>query len=215
VNGFVVENVSISEDKSVTIIGYPSSIPESKLMFYLEPADDSYIIIKTKGLSYYYKSNLYEYCRRIGCFGIEPDDIAVSQTCESKEKEYKALIQKIKRNIEDNFILESHTIEHRGFVSDYLAGKISMKNNSRFSIPKFTYDIYVIYLTQSGDIVLKSKMVSYENIPYSGSIDQHVFEDNLGGASKVKVELKLTDTDFIEELIVKYVEGENCISKDL
>jgi hypothetical protein len=53
-------------------------------------------------------------------------------------------------------------------------------------------------------------MANYQTIPFGQSVTEHLFESNSDGFSKIKVELKIISTDFIEEIIAENIEGNNC-----
>jgi hypothetical protein len=220
IGDIVIETSSISSDKSVTIICHESGRDEKKLLFELEYRNGKYIISQSKGLSIYCDSRLFSYCKRIGCLDDGAYDIQVSSVCADKQGEYERLVQKIKNEIESGFEIESHTLEVRSMYgfSKYVSGSISMKNNSRFSIPSRVYDIYIVYMDSNHNVILRKKILfdNYESILYGGIKTSSIYsETNVGSASRVNVELKLTSTDFIEDIIANYVEGENCFQTNL
>jgi len=177
-------------------------------LFNLKNKDGKYIITDSKGLASVFNSPIYKYCKKIGCIGTSDYDKDISQICSDKQEDFNSLVYKVKNNIESNFTIQNNNLTiNYGYVS----GNVTVKNNSRFSIIGRTYEIYYHFLNSSGQIVYtKKEMANYQTIPYGQSITENLFESNSDGFSKIKVELKIISTDFIEEIIAENIEGNNC-----
>lgn len=206
-NDFSIKNTMLNENK-VIITG---STNEREVLFEVEKIDEKYIITKSKGLSSYLNSNLYEYCKKIGCIGTKSYDADIAAICKEKELDFKKLVQKIKVNIEDNVQMINHTIEKN---YDWLNGDITIKNNSRFTIPGLSYNLNINYTDNNGKLLLTSKGNTYSTVYFGQSLSMRVFESNTTSFKKVNVYLKIINTDFIEQIIVKNAEGSNCTYSD-
>lgn len=205
-NSIVISSSNINPDESITVIGNSNN---RQVLFELQKQNNQYLIINSKGLSTYYDSNIYRYCKKIGCIGTNEYDADISIICKEKKYEYDKLVDDLKRRIEEKTILENHNISKSyGMVS----GDITIKNYSRFTIPGYAYKIYVQYLNSKDEIVFTSNesLSNFQSIPFSQSKTIHVFENNVKGFRKVNIKLSLTSTNFIEEIISENVEGNNC-----
>jgi hypothetical protein len=174
----------------------------------VEKIDGKYQISKSKGLSSDFNSNLYKYCKKIGCIGLNSYDSEISIICKDKEYEFNQLVRSIKETIENNVRMENHTVtKSYGCAS----GNITLKNYSRFTIRGYSYNLYVNYTDNQGNTIFTSKeMLNYESIPYGQSKTINVFENNSSSFQKVGIILKIINTEFIEDIIGEHAEGTNC-----
>jgi hypothetical protein len=62
INDFRIENTSIDDEKTVSIIGTSS---QGNIMFILKKLNANYVIINSKGLASVFNSSLYNYCKEI------------------------------------------------------------------------------------------------------------------------------------------------------
>jgi len=202
---FKIKSCYIDEQKVVTVIG-ESGIKQ--VLFEIKKVDGNYFITKSKGLCSDFESELYKFCKKIGCIGTNSYDSEISEICGTKQFEFSRLVQKIKDNIEENVILENHTVTKN---YGWLSGDVTLKNYSIFSIPGRTYSLYINYIDGQGNIVFTSKEVlNFDNIPYNQSKTIHVFESNSNSFQKIGIKLKLTSTDFIESVLAENAQGYNC-----
>ncbi|MBP8994458.1 MAG: hypothetical protein KBG30_11710 [Bacteroidales bacterium] len=205
---FNIKN-SVLNENTIILTG---SSNEREILFEVEKIDGKYIITKSKGLSSYFNSNLYKYCKKIGCIGTKSYDADISKICKENEFQFNQLVKKIKGNIEDNVWMINHTVTKK---YDWASGDITIKNNSRFTIPGYSYSLYVNYTDSKGNILFTSKEISnFESIPYGQSKTIHVFESNSSSFQKVGISLKIISTNFIEQIIAEYAEGYNCTYSD-
>jgi len=199
---FVITSTTIEENNSIIVIGKSTPI-QREMMFILEKTNNSYKIVKSKGISAYYNSSLYEYCKKTGIIGTGDYDIEISKNCRSKEQEFKDLFARIKTQIEQNVILENHTLKKN---YGYISGDVTIKNNSGYDIPGYSYDLYIYYTDNNNNVISTTKCYSnFEPIIKEQSKTIHVFESNSDLFRKIKVSLNLTNERFIESIITKYV----------
>lgn len=205
---FRVKN-SVLNENTIILSGKSN---QQEIMFEVEKINGKYTITKSKGLSSDFNSNLYKYCKKIGCIGTKSYDAEISIICKENEFQFNQLVKKIKENIEDNVWMINHTLTKN---YSWASGDITLKNNSRFSIPGRSYNLYINYTDNKGNLLFTSKEISnYESIPYGQSKTIHVFESNSDSFQRVSISLNIISTDFIEQIIAEYAEGYNCTYSD-
>jgi hypothetical protein len=211
-NDFKITNTTIDDDKTVSIIGVSEQL--GNILFNLKKVKGKYLIINSKGLASVFNTSLYKYCKKIGCIGVNDYDKDISQICSDKENEFESLVYRIKKNIEQNVMVQNNNLSNN---FGYVSGEVTIKNYSRFSIPGRTYEIYFHFLNYNDDIVFtKKEILNYESIQYGQSVTHRLFESSRGNFEKIKAELKLTSTDFVKEIIAENITGSNCeVGNDL
>lgn len=205
---FNIKSATLNEN----IITLTGSSDEREILFEVEKIEGKYVITKSKGLSADFNSNLYKYCKKIGCIGTNSYDADVSKVCKENEFQFNQLVKEIKENIENSVWMLNHTVtKNYGWAS----GDITIKNDSRFTIPGYSYSLYVNYTDSKGNLLFTSKeMSNFESIPYGQSKTIHVFESNSSSFQKVGISVKIISTNFIEQIIAEYAEGYNCTYSD-
>ncbi|MDY0316100.1 MAG: hypothetical protein GX793_00460 [Bacteroidales bacterium] len=204
ITNFNIKN-SVLNENTIILTG---TFNELEILFEVEKIDGKYIITKSKGLSSEYNSNLYEYCKNIGCLGTNSYDADISKTCKENEFQFNRIVKKIKGDIEDNVWMINHTVTKS---YNWVSGDITIKNSSRYTIPGYSYILYVNYFDRKGNLLFTSKYnFNFESIPYGQSKTIHVYESNSNSFQKVDISIEIIDTDFIEQIIGKYAEGYNC-----
>lgn len=201
---FHIQNAELSEN-TVIIFGKSQN---TEVLFEVEKIGGKYQITKSKGLSSDFNSNLYKYCKKIGCIGLNNYDSEISIICKDKEYEFNQLVRTIKETIENKVSMENHTVTKS---YGYASGNITLKNYSRFTIPGYSYNLYVNYTDNQGNTIFTSKeILNFESIPYGQSKTINVFETNSSSFQKVGIILKIVNTEFIEDIIAVHAEGSNC-----
>lgn len=211
INNFDITSATIDEQDNVTIIGKAGN---RDLLFNLKRKSNDFKITNSKGLSSDFGSNVYQYCKRIGCIGSSAFDSEISSICNRRKPEFNQLVLEIKDRIERETVLENHTVsKNYGLVS----GDVTIKNYSRFSIPGSTYNLYVNYFDRKEELVFTSKeLLNFDAIPYNQSKTINVFESSSKSFRKIGIDLKIISTSFIEDIISNNAEGNNCnYSKNL
>lgn len=204
IKDFKITNTDINEK---TIVVYGKSL-NHEILFEVEKINGDYQIIKSKGLSSDFNSYLYKFCKKIGCIGTGNYDIEISKICNDNRYIFNDLVSEIKKNIENNVNMENHTVTKSYGMA---TGDVTIKNYSRFTIPKFSYKVYVQYSDSKGKILFKSEeTLAYSTIPFEQSITFYVSEMNSRSFKKIGIEFKITDTDFIKNIIADYAKGSNC-----
>ena len=205
---FTLESPIIDGDK----INIVASTKQNQVLFIVENGNN-FTIQKTKGLYSEFNSNLYKFCKNIGCITESSYDIEISEACENQRDIFKTAVNLVKEDIEKNVKVQNNNIEiNFGSAS----GEISLRNNSNYTIPGFAYNIYINYTDSRGRVLLTSKEnFNYDAIPYNQSKSIRIFESNAGDFERVNDNLKLTQTYFIEKIIAENAKGANCKMSEL
>jgi hypothetical protein len=210
-NSVTITSTMLKDDGTVEI--FANAGGSNQLFFALEKVDGNYKIMRSKGLSAYFNSDIYKYCKKIGCIGNNETDLDIGRICGDNKSDFNYLVRRIKNKIEDRFILENQSLTKAGGygIPLYVAGDIIVKNNSRFTIPRFSYDIYIKFLNNKNEELYKFKYsTNFSDIPFNSSEKLHLMQDVKNSFRKVDVELVILKTDFIEELIGNHAEGSFC-----
>lgn len=207
-----ISSTMLKDDGTVEIFAKTNN--NNQLYFLLDKIDGNYKVLKSKGLSGYFNSNLYKYCKNIGCIGTNETDLDIGRICEENEFDFKFLTNEIKNVIERNTKLENQTLNKAGGsygLQLYVSGDLIVKNYSRFTLPGYSYDIYINFLDNNDEVVLRYKYYSnFSEIPYNSSETLHIMKNIDKSCKTVDVELVIINTDFIEEIIGEYAKGSLC-----
>jgi hypothetical protein len=190
------------------IISVIGKSQDREISFDVKKESGKYTIIRSRGFSMFFNSNLYKYCRQIGCIKEGDYDAEISRICDENQLQFDILVEKIKRDIEQNVRLESHSVKTDGYY--YISGDITYKNYSRFTLIPGTYNLYIEYLNSKGKVLFRNKEVTYSTLAYRESNTIFVNQNIIRGASKIAVSLEITNTDFIKKVIAEYAKGEDC-----
>lgn len=192
-------------DNIISVIGRSQG---REISFDVKKESGKYIIIRSRGFSMFFNSNLYKYCRQIGCIKEGDYDAEISKICHENQLQFDLLVERIKNEIEEGVRLENHSVKNDGY---YISGDITYKNYSRFGIPASTYKLYIEYLNNKGDIIFKEEEIAYGNIPFGASKTTSIANFNIASqARKINISLKIINTSFIEEVIAEHAKGNNC-----
>ncbi len=205
----VLRNFEIIEaslnDNIVSVIGKSQG---REIFFDVKKESGKYIIIRSKGLSMFFNSNLYKYCLQIGCIKEGDYDAEISKICNDKEPDFYILVESIKYIIEKSVGLENHTVRE-GYLND-ISGDITYRNYSNYTIPSGTYNLYVKYMDKNENILFKNKEYVRSTLAYGQSNTIWVSED-VRRATKIAISLEIINTEFIERIIAEHAKGNNCI----
>ncbi|MFM7682888.1 MAG: hypothetical protein ACKO7P_09090 [Bacteroidota bacterium] len=152
----------ISENKNeVKIIGHYGTDKNSKpLQFVLSKIESgSWQINKTKGLSSYYESSLYNILKTSGCIQDIESDVSIHQTCLQMEPHFESMVSKYKNDIENSITFQNNGSNLSNNYNISISGDLMLKNNSNITIPGFSYDIYIVLNDRNGKL---SHSVKYE-----------------------------------------------------
>ena len=151
-SSFKINDTKI-EGKEITVYGtYKKSNQfEKPIMFVLVESGSNYIIIKSKGFTAYYDSEVYDFLIKMGCLTDESDDLMIQEECSKREYDYESTIEALKSDIESKASIDNSNLSsNHGY---YVSGNLLVTNNSDFEIPSSSYTIYIGFInsrTQTG-----------------------------------------------------------------
>jgi hypothetical protein len=208
-----LENFSISEtkligDTAIVFGTYQNGNKNETVSFHILVENENFQVMKSKGLSGYMNSPLYLFCKNVGCLAGLESDAEISIACQKRENHFNNLISILKKNIEENVKLGSHNVQ-KGY--GYISGDVSINNLTSVNIPAFSYDLYIILIDDNGREIYRTKSLSsVYQLPAQGSVSTMVHEQSTRNMSKIGIELKITNTRFLSEIVANPPKDWDC-----
>jgi hypothetical protein len=145
---FNVSSAKFTSDKKneIKIIGNYGTAENTKSMQFVLSKNEAntWEIIKSKGLSSYYESSLYNILKISGCLADIESDASIHQTCKDLEPKFESLVNKYKTDIENLITFEKNGSNLSNNYNISISGELMLKNNSNLAIPGFSYEIYIV-----------------------------------------------------------------------
>jgi hypothetical protein len=158
---FKISSTRFSTDnkKEIKITGNYGKAEFSKpVQFTLERTKKgSWLIKRSKGLSSYYESSLFNILKSSGCLKNIESDAAIHQQCQKMEPKFETLVDNFKKNLENNISFEKNGSNLKNNYNISISGELMLRNNSNISIPGFAYDVYIIFYNRNGEPSHSSK----------------------------------------------------------
>jgi hypothetical protein len=166
---FTVSSAKFTSDKKneVKIIGNYGTTENTKSMQFVLSKNEVNIwkIIKSKGLSSYYGSNLYNILKISGCLADIESDASIHQTCKDLEPKFESLVNKYKTDIEKLITFKKNGSNLSNNYNISISGELMLKNNSNLSIPGSSYEIYIVFYDRNNNRSHSSKhQVTFDQI---------------------------------------------------
>lgn len=162
----IPKNFKVSSSKftsanknEVKIIGNYGAADNTKSMQFVlsKKESNTWEIIKSKGLSSYYESNLYNILKTSGCLTDIESDASIHQTCKNLEPKFESLVNEFKNDLENSIAFEKNGSNLSNSYNVYISGELMLKNNSNISIPRFSYEIYIVFYDRNNNPSHSSK----------------------------------------------------------
>lgn len=162
----IPKNFKVSSSKftsanknEVKIIGNYGAADNTKSMQFVlsKKESNTWEIIKSKGLSSYYESNLYNILKTSGCLTDIESDASIHQTCKNLEPKFESLVNEFKNDLENSIAFEKNGSNLSNNYNVYISGELMLKNNSNISIPRFSYEIYIVFYDRNNNPSHSSK----------------------------------------------------------
>lgn len=188
-----------SDKNQIKVIGTYGNASNEYLQFLLERDESGdWIIQKSKGLSSYFESNLYNVLKVSGCFDDIESDVSIHRTCDEYEPYFERYVSRLKNNLEDLIVFKedgSNLERSYGFIR----GDIMLENLSNVSLPGFTYEIFIHFLDRSGNIVhTVQHEFNYEEIQANGNHQIELYSESSSSSYRqYRAEVKIIDDSFI------------------
>lgn len=207
---FKINNSKIEGDK-ITIYGnYKRGNKfEEPIMFVLKEMGDSYTIIKSKGISAYFDSDIYNFLVTLGCLTDDSDDVEVQRECLKREYTYESAIESLKSEIESKIeISNSNLSSNYGY---YVSGNLLVTNNSDFEIPSSAYSIYIGFVNSRTRMGVDKQIVSgfKPTISPHQTVSIPVSYVPINGGNKFGGLLNITNTSSLKKVFNQTVSNLN------
>jgi hypothetical protein len=114
-------------------------------------------ISKSKGLSHFYESPLYNALKRSGCLSNIESDAIIHQECLRKSKKFESLVNQWKEQIERGIVFEKTGSQLTNNYNIHITGELMLRNTTNVNVPSYSYDIYIILYDRNGQMIHSSK----------------------------------------------------------
>lgn len=210
----IPKNFKVSSSKftsanknEVKIIGNYGAADNTKSMQFVlsKKESNTWEIIKSKGLSSYYESNLYNILKTSGCLTDIESDASIHQTCKNLEPKFESLVNEFKNDLENSIAFEKNGSNLSNSYNVSISGELMLKNNSNISIPGFSYEIYIVFYDRNNNPSHSSKH-QFTNDPILAN-DYHQITvysmDYHRDYRKYSAVVKITNDQFIRSYLAR------------
>lgn len=146
------------------------------IVSYFNPEDlKSYYIISSKGmfwaqmLNELKEDNVYKFLTNCNAIKLENSDFLNASEYTAHEKEYFKLVSSLKSQFENNVVFEKNK---SNLISNLwgapLDGVITLRNNNKLTIPKYSYD-FNLYLYSAGRRIYTHKFFNDRDVIGNGN----------------------------------------------
>ena len=206
---FKVSSSKFTSDKKteIKIIGNYGAAENSKLMQFVvsNKENGNWKIIRSKGLSSYYESNLYNVLKTSGCMEDIESDASIHETCQNLEPKFESLVSEYKEMIENSISFERSGSNLSNSYNISIRGELMLKNNSNISVPGFSYETYIVFYDRNDNPSHSSKH-QFNSDPILAN-DYHqikVFSmDYHRDYKKYSAAVKITNDQFIRSYLAR------------
>lgn len=194
------------DENEIKIIGNFGNSDNIKIVQFVlsDENSDNWQITKSKGLSSYYETNLYNALKICSYFDDIESDVLIHKTCQKFEPKFDKLVEDFKKTLENSITFNPHGSNLKNSYGN-IGGDIMLKNNTNITVPAFNYEIYIIFLKKNGTPVHSTKYEYNSSSIKANDLHQIriFFMDYNAGYHKYTTSVKITDVKFIEELLTK------------
>lgn len=206
-DNFTITSSNIDDDYIVVNGKYGPEKFTKNIQFKLKYTDGVYTIEKSKGLSGYYETPLFELLKRTNCFtDIESDEVIHSE-CKSNSAKFEDLVNTTKGDIEKSiqFNKVGSNLKSDGFGIG-ISGELTLENKSNISIPGFAYNIYILLFNSNGQLIhTKEYEFNYDPIIYNQLHQIKVYSmDYNSSYSSYTAVVRIINDQFIREYLARY-----------
>lgn len=207
IDNFTITSSSLDDDYLIVNGKYGPKKFSKNIQFKLKYSDGVYTIEKSKGLSSYYETPLFELLKRTNCFtDIESDEVIHSE-CKSNSVKFEDLVNTTKGDIEKSiqFNKLGSNLKSDGFGIG-ISGELTLENKSNISIPGFAYNIYILLFNSNGQLIhTKEYEFNYDPIIYNQLHQIKVYSmDYNSSYSSYTAVVRIINDQFIREYLARY-----------
>ena len=155
-NNFKIDNSTVEPDGSISVYGsfhkYSRKFRED-VKFILKDDGSGLKIIDSKGLSSFYNSSLFEYCKKKGYLSSNnqkenniDSDISIAKVCKEHLLDLQLLVGKCARYVNEHVVMnKQQTTIQAGYFGDSYSGTISITNNTGFDLSNDSFDFKIYW----------------------------------------------------------------------
>lgn len=176
-NDFKIDNTTIEDDGSISVYGsYQRYSPKFRedIKFIVSDKSNGLKIIDSKGLTTYYNSPIFEFCKKKGFLSTSDikksidSDISIAKTCKDHQFEFELLVINCARYVNENVTWnKQQTTIESGYLGDSYSGTISIVNNTGFDLNNNSFDFKLYWF--KGDL-----QTDAHNIQFLYNIDAYL-----------------------------------------
>jgi hypothetical protein len=122
------------------------------VQFVLKRKDKNWEIIRSKGLSSFYESSVFELMKLQGCFSNIESDADIHQECNRAEGKFESMVAQLKESLESLVVFERNGSNLQNDYNISINGQVMLFNSSDVTIPAHTYEIYIFLVDRQGNI---------------------------------------------------------------
>jgi hypothetical protein len=187
-NDFKIDNTIIEEDGSISIYGsYQKYSPKFRedVKFIISDKGQGLKITDSKGLTTYYNSPIFEYCKKKGFLKSSGEknsidsDISIAKTCKEHEFEFDFLVMNCARYVNENVTWnKQQTTIESGYLGDSYSGTISIVNNTGFDLNNNSFDFKLYWF--NGEVQTDEHKIQFlYNIRAYSTVNHKILYESL------------------------------------
>lgn len=162
-------------------------------------------IVKSKGLSSYYESHLYNALKRMGCLSDIESDVAIHRQCKARSAKFEQLVANYRNTIEKAIVFQKQGSSLNNNYGISISGEIMLENKLNLTIPGFAYDIYILLYNKGGSVE-HSRKYQFNSEPIQARQMHQITVYSLDYNYKFKsysAVVRITNDDFIRSYIAR------------
>ncbi len=212
-NDFKIENSTIEDDGSISVYGsyqrYSRKFRED-IKFIVSDKNNGLMILDSKGLTTYYNSPIFEYCKKKGFISSSnvknsiDSDISIAKTCKEHEFEFELLVLNCARYVNKNVTWNrQQTTIQSGPLGDSYSGTISIENNTGFNLNNNSFDFKLYWF--KGDLQTDAHNIQFlYNIDAYSTVNHKILYESIPSrARKFSFAVSLKNQESFAAEVVK------------
>lgn len=186
-----------------------------KIKFKVKQKNSDVTIIDSKGLSSFYSSNIFTYCKNKGYFSSDviESDIEISRICKERKPQFTNLVNSCAKHVLNNVNLvkdqSNLTIQS---IGSYISGRMLVKNNTGFSLNNFDTRFNLMFYDRNGNLLDRADMTLFNIGAFDEKAYEVIYETIPRGTKKYGVQATIIDFDAFAKQVAKDIRYAETIS---